>query len=686
MLEGRELSERYQVRRLIGGGGMANVYLGYDTILEREVAIKALRLEYANDEEFIRRFHREAQSATSLSHPNIVNIYDVDEEDDIYYMVMEYVDGMTLKRYIQQNGPISVEETIDIMQQISAAIEHAHENHIVHRDIKPQNIMINSEKQVKVADFGIALALSATSLTQTNSVLGSVHYLSPEQARGGVANKKSDIYSLGIVLFELLTGRLPFSGQSAVSIALKHLQSKTPSVREWNPDVPQSLENVVLRATAKDPFHRYDSVAAFEQDLTTSLNIDRLNEPAYVQPDEPGDETKAIPIITDKQLEHSDTDDTLVHTKQNTEPTRPAQPLNQNNEEGQSEKSVKGKKTNNKKKKKMSKKKKIVMWISVILFVLLTASLFALFILPNLFQPKDVDIPDLEGELFEDAEDLLRELGLEVEREDVHSEEIETDHVVRTDPSADSSVKVGSTVTVFVSLGPETEIFQDYVGQSYNQVARLLDELGYQKVERVDIHSDLPEGQIIGQREPEPDQEVVPAETVVIFEVSIGKRTVTLEDLAGMDQSSASQYLSENGLVPDQTEEYSSSVPKGDVIRQSPSAGTELKEGAVVKYTVSLGEEEKPPVNHSVTVTVPYTVQSSGDAENEQAQHQEVRIYVDDMNHNLSDLYETDMILEDTEFTIRLVIAPNSTATYKIERDDRVILQRTVAFEDVEGN
>ena len=210
MLEGYLLSERYQIQRVIGGGGMANVYLARDIILDRDVAIKVLRPEFANDPEFIERFDREAQAATSLAHPNIVNIYDVGEEDNILYMAMEYVDGLTLKEYIHEHGPLPVPEAIEIMKQLTDAIAHAHMNGLIHRDIKPQNILVDSYGRVKVTDFGIAIALSATSLTQTNSILGSVHYLSPEQARGGMATKKSDIYSLGIVFFELLTGQLPF--------------------------------------------------------------------------------------------------------------------------------------------------------------------------------------------------------------------------------------------------------------------------------------------------------------------------------------------------------------------------------------------------------------------------------------------------------------------------------------------
>src|SRR5699024_8392329 len=239
MLKGQLIGDRYLIERTIGGGGMANVYLAKDTILERDVAIKVLRLEYANDDEFITRFDREAQAATSLTHPNIVNIYDVGEEEHILYMVMEYVDGFTLKEYIQQNSPIRVEEALNIMKQITSAISRAHQSNLVHRDIKPQNILLDKQGNVKVTDFGIAVALSATALTQTNTILGSVHYLSPEQARGGMATKKSDIYSLGIVLYELLTGMLPFTGETPVAIALKHLQEDIPHVRDFNANIPQ---------------------------------------------------------------------------------------------------------------------------------------------------------------------------------------------------------------------------------------------------------------------------------------------------------------------------------------------------------------------------------------------------------------------------------------------------------------
>ncbi|MBU5594605.1 Stk1 family PASTA domain-containing Ser/Thr kinase [Amphibacillus sp. MSJ-3] len=674
MLEGRLLNERYQVKRRIGGGGMANVYLGFDNILERDVAIKVLRLEYSNDEEFITRFHREAQSATSLSHPNIVSIYDVGEEDDIYYMVMEYIEGLTLKEYIQRYGPIPIEDCVEIMLQITSAIEHAHTNHIVHRDIKPQNILIDSNRVAKVTDFGIALALTATSLTQTNSILGSVHYLSPEQARGGVANQNSDIYSLGIVLFEMLTGEIPFNGQSAVSIALKHLQTQTPSLREEDPTIPQSLENIVLKATTKDPFERYQTAADFEKDLMTALDPDRINEPAYIPPSEPGDSTKVIPILTDEQMdENTDNDQTIVKNKIDHESTR----------------LIKLKPDDLKKKKqkkKKSKKKKIVIWLSIILFTFLIASLVALFVLPDLLQPDDIELQDLTGEHVDDAIDILKELGLEAETEEVYSDDVEPEYVERTDPKPNSTVKEGTVIKLYVSQGPEPVELQNYVGQSYQQVKRILEQQGYLPVERTDSHSDQPEGQIIGQQ-PDPGSGVIPSETVIIFNVSIGEEEIELENLDGMNLDAAEKYLEDKGLVANITEEHSSTVDEGKIIRHSPQAGTDLEKGSIVNLVVSLGEEEQSPITHNLTVTVPYTGdQNLSDEEDQTPKNQEVRIYIDDMNHDLKDLYETDSISEDTEFKIRLVIAPDTDATYKIERDDQVIIQKTIVYEDVEGD
>ena len=300
--KGQKINDRYEIIKSIGEGGMANVYLAYDTILDRNVAIKVLRGDLANDEKFVRRFQREALSASSLSHPNIVAMYDVGEDDGLYYIVMEYVEGKTLKQLLKKRGSLTLSEAIDIMLQLTDGMAHAHDSYIVHRDLKPQNIMIQDDGQIKITDFGIAMALNSTQLTQTNSVMGSVHYLPPEQAAGKGTTIKSDIYSMGIIFYELLTGELPFKGDSAVEIALKQMKEPLPDVHKLNNDIPQSIENIILKSTAKNPKNRYDDAKSMHNDLLTALNDDRINEEPYVYPypeNEVDETTKIMEPISD---------------------------------------------------------------------------------------------------------------------------------------------------------------------------------------------------------------------------------------------------------------------------------------------------------------------------------------------------------------------------------------------------
>ena len=284
IMKGQKINDRYQIIKSIGEGGMANVYLAYDTILDRNVAVKVLRGDLATDEKFVRRFQREALSASSLSHPNIVEVYDVGEDNGQYYIVMEYIEGCQLKQLLKKRGRLTLSEVIDIMLQITDGLSVAHDAYIIHRDIKPQNIMILDSGLVKITDFGIAMAMNSTQLTQTNSVMGSVHYLPPEQANGKGSTLQSDIYSMGILMYELLTGELPYKGDNAVEIALKHLKEKIPSVREKLPEIPQSVENIIIKATAKNPKNRYADARSMNEDLRTCLDDSRANEPKIVLP------------------------------------------------------------------------------------------------------------------------------------------------------------------------------------------------------------------------------------------------------------------------------------------------------------------------------------------------------------------------------------------------------------------
>ncbi len=649
MMIGKRVSGRYKIIDMVGGGGMANVYLAHDMILDRDVAVKMLRLDFANDEEFIRRFHREAQSATSLVHPNIVSIYDVGEEKDLYYIVMEYVEGQTLKQYIQTNSPLAVEETIDIMKQLTSAISHAHQNNIVHRDIKPHNILVDNMGNVKITDFGIAMALSATSITQTNSVLGSVHYLSPEQARGGMANKKSDIYSLGIVMFELLTGRLPFSGESAVSIALKHLQSETPSVRRWNPLIPQSVENIVLKATAKDPFHRYNSVDEMEEDLRSSLDLERINEPKFVIPID-DDATKAIPIITNDRA-NQNLDHTLVHDKD--KPSDDQQQTKQG-------------------KQKKKRKKWPILVTSIVSLVLI--AIFTVFILPDLLGPKDVEVPDVSGLKLEDAISELRTAGFKIgDTIDISSNEVDEGYVVKTDPKAGETAKEGIKIDVYQSTGKETYQLSDYTERQYDDVVRLLEKQNFKDITKTEVYDESDPGTILKQS-PEADEEVIPEETILEFTVSKGPEKIKLKDLTEFNTKSAQDYADSVGLTIDMTkEEYNDTVGKGLVISQIPAAGTELTKGDKISVVISKGKEEIPPKSVTKPITIPYQPTTPGQANN-------VQIYIEDADNSMTEPFETLVISQTVNKTYTLRIAYGKVGAIRVIRDKTVIIDEPVPY------
>lgn len=660
MIKGKRLSGRYKIIDMIGGGGMANVYLAHDMILDRDVAVKVLRMDFAEDEEFIRRFHREAQSATSLAHPNIVNIYDVGEEDTIYYIVMEYVDGQTLKQYIQQNSPIPIGDALEILKQLTSAISHAHQNHIIHRDIKPHNILIDRHGNVKITDFGIAMALSATSITQTNSVLGSVHYLSPEQARGGMANRKSDIYSLGIVMFELLTGRLPFSGESAVSIALKHLQSETPSLKRWNPSIPQSVENIVLKATAKDPFHRYDSVEEMEEDIRTALEPERLHEKKFIVPVD-DDATKAIPVITDDRSFQS-MDETLVHAKDPKGDTLPAaKPLPDKN------------------KKEKKKKKWPIILVSVFMFLIVTGIL-AITVFPDFLEPKDVQVPDVSGKEVEDAVAELIAAGFTVrDTKQISDPDVEEGLVVKTDPKAGRTVKEGTAIDIYESSGKEKFELADYQGRQYDDVVRLLESKNFKSIEKNEETNDSePAGTILDQNLSEGDL-VVPEETELIFTVSKGPAPIALKDLRGYNEKGLQEYEESSGLKVDYgEEEYHDEVPEGLVIRQDPPPGTNLSRGQKVTVILSKGKKELLPKTENIEISVPYEPAAEGEPN-------EVQIIIKDMNNTGSEPMHTELIYEDAVIPIDLTIAPGQNAYYKVLRDGQVFEEKEIPYPDEES-
>ncbi|MBO1510457.1 Stk1 family PASTA domain-containing Ser/Thr kinase [Metabacillus bambusae] len=661
MLIGKRISGRYKILEVIGGGGMANVYLAKDMILEREVAMKVLRFDFSNDDEFIKRFRREAQSTTSLAHPNVVSIYDVGEEDGIYYIVMEYVEGQTLKQYIQQFAPVHPRKAVNIMVQIVSAIQHAHDNHIIHRDIKPHNILIDHHGNVKVTDFGIAMALSSTTITQTNSVLGSVHYLSPEQARGGLANNKSDIYSIGIVLFELLTGRLPFDGESAISIALKHLQSETPSPKRWNPDIPQSLENIILKSTAKDPFHRYDSAEEMEKDLETAFDVSRISEPRFSIPED-FEATKAIPIITNEDIEQNKIEDTIVHSPIDNQKEEPKMNIKQN------------KKLAKKEKKPKKRKSKLAIFIITTFIILITASVAAFTIIPPMMLPKDIEVPDVSGETYEDAVDILYENGFEVgEPVLVSDEEIEEGYVIKTNPSASEITKEGATITIYESTGKEKVVLDDYVGKNFDRVKSILEMKGF-KIERKEKSDEIENAGTILTQTPEVGEEVIPSEETIVFTVSSGPKLEKIENLIGQSKSQVDEYVRSKGFFPNESEQYSDEIPIGHLISISPGVGTEVvPKDTTLTLVYSMGPEPDPPKKVEKTVEIPYEPEEEG-------QELEVKISIDDAENSISETFDSFKITGPQTKRLVFTIAPDDSAFYQITIDNKVVTSETIPY------
>ena len=650
MLIGKRISGRYKLEKHIGGGGMSNVYQAHDMILDRDVAIKILRYDFSNEEDLHRRFQREALSVTSLTHDNIVTIYDVGEDGDIHYIVMEHVKGQTLKEYIADNAPVQPAKAVTIMKQLLSAIEHAHEHHIVHRDIKPQNILLDEEGNVKVTDFGIAMALSATSFTQTNSVLGTVHYLSPEQARGGTATRKSDIYALGIVLFELLTGQLPFKGESAVSIALKHLQAETPSVRAINAAIPQSLENVVLRATAKKPEDRYVSVKEMHAHIARSLDTDYLNEPKYV-PSVDDDATKVMPVIKQPiPLDEIQETRKLEDRKPKVDPA-PA-PV-----------------------KKKSKKGKI---IALIIGALLLIGLIVVLAFPGMYRPAKIEVPDVVGMTLEEATEELEATGFVIgEVREQYSEEVEEGQVIRTTPEAGRMRDPETEINLYVSQGPETIKVNDYVGRSIEQVRPLVAD-SFQSVTENEEFSDEPIGTIIAQQ-PEAGEEVNALETELILTVSKGPETRELLDLRGYNARALEDYAASSGFVINSSaRENSSEVPAGEVIRQSPEPGTMLKPGSEVAVVISDGPAAAATKLYIVSIEIPYEVE-----EGQEQVEQSVRIFVQDRTRTLAEPIEEFTITEDATRRLQLEIVEGAQGAYRIEVDNVVVAQETIDYADL---
>lgn len=571
IMKGQKISDRYQIIKSIGEGGMANVYLAYDTILDRNVAVKVLRGDLANDEKFVRRFQREALSASSLSNPNIVEVYDVGEDNGEYYIVMEYVEGKHLKALLKKRGKLTVPEVIDIALQITNGLSVAHDSYIIHRDIKPQNILILENGLIKITDFGIAVAMNATQLTQTNSVMGSVHYLPPEQASGKGATLQSDIYSIGILMYELLTGKLPFRGDNAVEIALKHLKEPMPSIRDELPDIPQSVENIILRATAKNPKNRYSDAREMHEDLKTCLDESRANELK----------------ITFKYPENDYDDTKLMKTVKPVKETKPREI-----KEGEKEVAKKKKSTEN------SQNKLLITLASV--FVGLVVVITTIFVLiPKITSSKQTAIPDVTNYSVTDAIKALQKAGFVVsdEQREEANENIEEGKVSRTSPAIGSIRKEGTEVIIYRSLGDVTIAIEDYTGKNASEIKGKLEALKVQVIiEKKEV--DLTDGEtykeniIIGQSI-EAGEKISEGSSITLY---VPKLDNKYPDFVNENYSveEVENFCSEYGVTLTKKEVETTEYAAGSIIYQSRAAGTTVVSGAKITIHIAVAPSETP--------------------------------------------------------------------------------------------
>ena len=569
IMKGQKISDRYQIIKAIGEGGMANVYLAYDTILDRDVAVKVLRGDLANDEKFVRRFQREDLSASSLTHPNIVEVYDVGEDHGQYFIVMEYVEGRHLKDLIKKRGKLTLSEVIDIMLQITDGMSVAHDSYIIHRDIKPQNIMILENGLVKIMDFGIAMAMNSTQLTQTNSVMGSVHYLPPEQANGKGSTLQSDIYSMGIVMYELLTGKLPYKGDNAVEIALKHLKEPLPSIRDELPNIPQSVENIIIKATAKNPKNRYADAREMHNDLLTCLDESRANEEKIKLP------YKEFSEETKKTVKKENTEEKKENSKEKKKKEKPVESSDE----------VLAKQIT---KNDLKKQNKLLIILASIFTLLVVAITTFVVLIPALTVNKEILVPDVSGYTVDDAIKTLQDAGFTVasEQQKIASEEIELGKVVKTAPLAGTKRTKGTEVTLWVSEGDTKITLENYIGSNYLEVKGKLEALDVQViVEKKSVEDDNAVENVVIDQSPKEGEKVAKGDYVTLYIPDVDKYpdftngTYTYEDVV--------DYLKKYNVTVNKVEQEDATHTPGIVINQSRPKGDRIVSGASITVTVA---------------------------------------------------------------------------------------------------
>ena len=570
-LVGNLLGNRYEVIEKIGDGGMATVYKAKDKVLNRKVAIKVLKEEYSNDQEFIKRFQIEAQSAASLSHPNIVSIYDVANEKDLHYIVMELIEGKTLKEFIKESGKLEWKQAVEIASQIASGLAQAHKNHIIHRDIKPHNIIMTKDGISKITDFGIAKAVTSSTINASNSTLGSVHYFSPEHARGGYTDEKSDIYSLGVVLYEMVTGKLPFESDTPVSVALKHLQEKPVSPIEITRDIPMGLNDIILKAMQKEVAERYASASEMYSDLQKILRSpNTLNVGGIKNMDDKKYATQKVPVIGAN--------------------TRGAK---NSNIEGDNDYMGKTKK------KKRTKKQallRVVLYLILAIGIICLSAFATTKILGGAFEGKDdVKVPKLVEMHKDEATKMLEELGLKLEiQANVVSNEYPKDYIVSQAYAEGYRLKAGSTVGVTLSKGAKQVQVPDVTTMSLDAAKIEIEKYGLVFKIAEEANSEVAEGEIIRQ-EPVYNTDLAEGEIVTVF-VSTGvpDGIIVVPDVTMYDETTARQILTQANLIPVVTYAAKYSEAEGKILSQTPEKDTKVSELTEISLVINKYEEQEP--------------------------------------------------------------------------------------------
>lgn len=572
------IGNRYEILEKIGAGGMAEVYKARCRLLNRFVAVKMLREEFNNDVEFLKRFETEAQAAASLSHPNIVSVYDVGIHDNIHYIVMEYVEGETLKDYMQLRGKLSQEEIVDFSSQIASALEHAHSKKIVHHDIKPHNIIITDSGLLKVTDFGLARAVSATTKI-AGSAIGSVHYSSPEQSRGGFTDEKSDIYSLGITMYEMATGILPFDGDTPVAVAMKHLEKKPEKPSYYNPDLPQYIENIILKAIEKEPRNRYQSATELLEDLR---NPEKAIE--NVRADDDRFNTVRIPEIVERPRSAEDRATLQTPSESRREVT--------------------------KKSKEKKKKEDSVAVVTAVITTIIIVAVFGI-VLAHMFSngifSGKIEVPDFTGMTVEEATAIAKQAGFEiVEDGEEFSEEYEEGKIISQDPRGGHKVMSAGQVRVVISRGNEGIVLKDYSDWKREDAIKDLRSLGLSYTVEETNDDDVEEGKVIGTS-PAAKSQVADGSRVIVY-VSLGaKKDKTLPSVIGRTLSEAKEILEDNSVTVGNVTYQESDAQKGTIIRQSPVSGSKVIDGSSVDIVISDGKSSASTSNQQSQQTTSQT-------------------------------------------------------------------------------